>query len=190
LPLVEEFHIDLGFSLLGDKPKQVAVARPVKPLVPMEEAERRLVSVLQEGLPLFIRPFSLIAERIGASESEVLGRIGRWLEDGAIKRFGVVVRHHELGFRANAMLVHDIPDERVSELGRALAEEPDVTLCYRRPRILPDWPYNLFCMIHGRERSEVEGIIADIRQRHGLTECAHDILFSLTRFKQNGARYA
>ena len=190
LPLVEEFHIDLGFSLLGDKPKQVAVARTVKPLVPMEEAERRLVSVLQEGLPLFIRPFSLIAERIGASESEVLGRIGRWLEDGAIKRFGVVVRHHELGFRANAMLVHDIPDDRVSELGRALAEEPDVTLCYRRPRILPDWPYNLFCMIHGRERSEVEGIIADIRQRHGLTECAHDILFSLTRFKQNGARYA
>ena len=190
LPLVEEFHIDLGFSLLGDKPKQVAVARAVKPLVPMEEAERRLVSVLQEGLPLFIRPFSLIAERIGASESEVLGRIGRWLEDGAIKRFGVVVRHHELGFRANAMLVHDIPDDRVSELGRALAEEPDVTLCYRRPRILPDWPYNLFCMIHGRERSEVECIIADIRQRHGLTECAHDILFSLTRFKQNGARYA
>lgn len=190
LPLAEEFHIDLGFSLLGDKPKQVAVARPVKPLVPMEEAERRLVSVLQEGLPLFIRPFSLIAERIGASESEVLGRIGRWLEDGAIKRFGVVVRHHELGFRANAMLVHDIPDDRVSELGRALAEEPDVTLCYRRPRVLPDWPYNLFCMIHGRERSEVEGIIADLRQRHGLTDCAHDILFSLTRFKQNGARYA
>ena len=190
LPLVEEFHIDLGFSLLGDKAKQVAVARPVKPLVPMEEAERRLVSVLQEGLPLFIRPFSLIAERIGASESEVLGRIGRWLEDGAIKRFGVVVRHHELGFRANAMLVHDIPDDRVSELGRALAEEPDVTLCYRRPRVLPDWPYNLFCMIHGRERGEVENIIADLRQRHGLTECAHDILFSLTRFKQSGARYA
>jgi DNA-binding Lrp family transcriptional regulator len=190
LPLVEEFHIDLGFSLLGDKAKQVAVARPVKPLVPMEEAERRLVSVLQEGLPLFIRPFSLIAERIGASESEVLGRIGRWLEDGAIKRFGVVVRHHELGFRANAMLVHDIPDDRVSELGRALAEEPDVTLCYRRPRVLPDWPYNLFCMIHGRERGEVEGIIADLRQRHGLSECAHDILFSLTRFKQSGARYA
>jgi DNA-binding Lrp family transcriptional regulator len=84
----------------------------------------------------------------------VLGRIGRWLEEGAIKRFGVVVRHHELGFRANAMLVHDIPDERVSDIGRALAEEPAVTLCYRRPRRLPDWPYNLFCMIHGRERAK------------------------------------
>ena len=190
LPLLEEFHIELGFSLLGGKTKNVAVARPVKPVEPMDEAERRLVSVLQEGLPLFMRPFSLIAERIGASESDVLGRIGRWLEEGAIKRFGVVVRHHELGFRANAMVVHDIADDQVSELGRLLAEEPAVTLCYRRPRVLPDWPYNLFCMIHGRERGEVEDIIAELRQRHGLLNAPHEVLFSLTRYKQNGARYA
>ena len=190
LPLLEEFHIDLGFSLLGGKTKNVAVARPVKPVEPMDEAERRLVSVLQEGLPLFMRPFSLIAERIGASESDVLGRIGRWLEEGAIKRFGVVVRHHELGFRANAMVVHDIADDQVSELGRLLAEEPAVTLCYRRPRVLPDWPYNLYCMIHGRERGEVEDIIAELRQRHGLLDAPHEVLFSLTRYKQNGARYA
>ena len=190
LPLLEEFHIDLGFSLLGGKTKNTAVARPVKPVEPMDEAERRLVSVLQEGLPLFMRPFSLIAERIGASESDVLGRIGRWLEEGAIKRFGVVVRHHELGFRANAMVVHDIADDQVSELGRFLAEEPAVTLCYRRPRVLPDWPYNLFCMIHGRERGEVEDIIAELRQRHGLLDAPHEVLFSLTRYKQNGARYA
>lgn len=190
LPLLEEFHIDLGFCLNGDKKKCVATAQPVQSVPLMDEAERRLVSVLQEGLPLFIRPFALIAERIGASEIDVLGRIRRWLEEGAIKRFGVVVRHHELGYRANAMLVHDIPDEKVGEIGRALAVEPSVTLCYRRPRRLPDWPYNLFCMIHGRERGEVEATIAELRQRHGLESCAHETLFSLTRFKQNGARYA
>ena len=190
LPLLEEFHIDLGFPLHGHACKTKATARAVQPAAPIDEAGRRLVSVLQEGLPLFMRPFALIAERIGASESEVMGRIGNWLEDGAIKRFGVVVRHRELGYTANAMLVHDIPDHSVAELGRALAEEPAVTLCYRRPRVLPGWPYNLFCMIHGRERAEVEAIIADLRQRHGLADCAHDVLFSLTRFKQNGARYA
>ena len=190
LPLLEEFHIDLGFPLHGHACKTRATARAVQPAAPIDEAGRRLVSVLQEGLPLFMRPFALIAERIGASEGEVMGRIGNWLEDGAIKRFGVVVRHRELGYTANAMLVHDIPDQRVAELGRALAEEPAVTLCYRRPRVLPDWPYNLFCMIHGRERGEVEGIIADLRRRHGIDDCAHDVLFSLTRFKQNGARYA
>ncbi len=190
LPLEEEFHIDLGFSLHAGAPKRVAAARPVLPVAPIDESERRLVSVLQEGLPLFMRPFALIAERIGASESDVLSRIGRWLEDGAIKRFGVVVRHQELGYTANAMVVHDLPDDRVSEIGRILAEEQDVTLCYRRPRRLPDWPYNLFCMIHGRDRGEVEGIIAELRNRHGLNAFDHQVLFSLTRYKQNGARYA
>ncbi len=189
LPLLEEFHIDLGFSLHGEKQKNTAAVRPGHPAAPIGESERRLVSVLQEGLPFFIRPFALIAERIGASESEVLVRIRRWLEEGDIKRFGVVVRHRELGYTANAMLVHDIPDHRVSEVGRILAEEQAVTLCYRRPRRLPDWPYNLFCMIHGRERGEVEALIADLRRRHDLEDWAHDVLFSLTRFKQKGARY-
>ncbi len=190
LPLLEEFHIDLGFPLRGESVKVAAIAKGTQPPSPIGEAERRLVAVLQEGLPLFIRPFALLAERIGASESDVLGRISTWIDEGAIKRFGVVVRHHELGYTANAMLVHDVPDERVAELGRALADEPAVTLCYRRPRQLPDWPYNLFCMIHGRERGEVDSIIADLRRRHGLNDCAHDVLFSLTRFKQKGARYA
>lgn len=191
LPLVEEFHIDLGFCLQGGERKPApAQARPVQPQVPLDEEARRLIAVLQEGLPLFIRPFQLIAERIGVAEPEVLGRIRRWVEDGAIKRFGVVVRHHELGFTANAMLVQDIPDSEVSALGRVLAEEAGVTLCYRRPRQLPEWRYNLFCMIHGRDRGEVEARIAELRQQHRLQAYAHEILFSRTRFKQTGARYA
>lgn len=190
LPMLEEFHIDLAFALNGERRPGAVTARRVAPEPPIDEPGRRLVSVLQEGLPLFIRPFALIAERIGASEQDVLGRISRWVEDGAIKRFGVVVRHHELGFRANAMLVHDIPDAQVGEIGRALAEEPAVTLCYRRPRVGSDWPYNLFCMIHGRERDEVLAHIADLRQRYALADCAHDVLFSKTRYKQTGARYA
>ena len=119
-----------------------------------------------------------------------MGRIRQWLEAGAIKRFGVVVRHHELGYTANAMVVHDLPDELVGEIGRRLAEEEAVTLCYRRPRVAGQWPYNLFCMVHGRERTEVEALIADLRARHGLAPYPHEILFSRTRFKQTGARYA
>jgi DNA-binding Lrp family transcriptional regulator len=88
------------------------------------------------------------------------------------------------------MLVHDIPDGEVERIGNALAQAEGVTLCYRRPRVLPDWPYNLFCMIHGQAREEVEARIATLRRDVGLERCAHDVLFSLTRFKQTGARYA
>lgn len=190
LPLVQEYHIDLGFSLRAGEEKPPVEVRPFAAPRALGELERRLVMALQEGLPLFIRPFSVLANRVGCEEIEVLERIQRWCEEGVIKRFGVVVRHHELGYTANAMLVQDIPDDRVAELGAILAREAGVTLCYQRPRVLPDWPYNLFCMIHGQQRVEVEAKIAELRVRLGLTGYAHDILFSRTRFKQTGARYA
>jgi ABC-type Na+ transport system ATPase subunit NatA len=102
----------------------------------------------------------------------------------------VIVRHHELGYTANAMLVHDIPDAAVGAVGESLAREVGITLCYQRPRVPPVWPFNLFCMIHGQARMEVEARIAELRSRLQLTDYAHAVLFSLTRFKQGGARYA
>lgn len=190
LPLEQEFHIDLGFCMNGGEKRPAPVARVFTPPRPLEELERRLVMALQEGLPFFIRPFQVLAQRVGCDEIEVLERIRRWCDEGIIKRFGVVVRHHELGYKANAMLVHDVPDGEVERVGNALAQAADVTLCYRRPRVLPDWPYNLFCMIHGQARAEVEARIAALRAEIGLQACPHEILFSLTRFKQTGARYA
>jgi DNA-binding Lrp family transcriptional regulator len=126
--------------------------------------ERRLVMALQEGLPLFIRPFSVLASRVGCDESEVLERIRRWCAEGIIKRFGVVVRHHELGYTANAMLVHDVPDAGVAEDRRASWRAKRGDLCYQRPRVPPDWRYNLFCMIHGQ---------AAPKSRPGSPSCGH-----------------
>jgi DNA-binding Lrp family transcriptional regulator len=190
--LEQEFHIDLAFCLKSGEKKRTAPvqATPFAPPRPLEEGERRLVMALQEGLPFFIRPFAILAQRVGCEEGDVLDRIRRWCAEGIIKRFGVVVRHHELGFKANAMLVQNIPDADVERVGNALAQADGVTLCYRRPRVLPDWPYNLFCMIHGQAREEVETRIAALRAELGLAAYPHEILFSLTRFKQTGARYA
>ncbi len=190
LPLLEAFYIDLGFPLDGSATKHHGGSADLPPPLPLGEQDRRLVAALQSGLALQSRPFADVAAQIGTSEAEVIERIGHWLEIGAIKRFGVVVRHHELGYTANAMLVHDIPDDRVGEIGRALAREAAVTLCYRRPRRLPDWPYNLFCMIHGQNRATVEAAIEALRQQHGLESHRHAVLFSTTRFKQQGACYA
>lgn len=194
LPLLQEYHIDLGFPLDGRAEKLTADGNVRRqafvPPHALDEQERRLVIALQEGLPLFIRPFSVLASRIGCDEGEVLERIRRWCAEGIIKRFGVIVRHHELGYTANAMLVQDVPDEEIDEIGERLAGVAGVTLCYQRPRVLPQWRYNLFCMIHGQARSEVTARIAELRARLNLGNYAHAVLFSLTRFKQGGARYA
>jgi DNA-binding Lrp family transcriptional regulator len=119
-------------------------------------------------------------------ETEVLRRVAGWIDEGMIKRFGVVVRHHELGYRANAMVVFDVPDAEVDRIGRRLAARAGVTLCYRRSRSLPDWPYNLYCMVHGRSRDEAQPVIESLGELVGSKGVA---LFSTRRFKQCGARY-
>ena len=130
-----------------------------------------------------------IAEDLGADEETVIEVVRDLQARGVIKRFGVVVRHHELGFHANAMVVWDIPDESVRDTAGRLARDPAVTLCYRRPRRLPKWPYNLFCMIHGQDRRSVLNKISALRRAAGIQALPYCVLFSRRRFKQRGARY-
>jgi len=152
-------------------------------------ADMRLIAAIQSGLPLCSHPYAEIGARIGMHEDDVMARIAALQEGGTIKRLGVVVRHHELGYRANAMVVWDVPDERVAALGRCLGGFDFITLCYRRPRHLPDWPYNLFCMIHGQDRQAVLEQVAFLVTRCDLQDIPHRVLFSKRRFKQRGAVY-
>jgi DNA-binding Lrp family transcriptional regulator len=151
--------------------------------------DKALLAALEDGLPLDPRPYARIGERIGLGEREVMDRLAALRERGAIRRFGVVVRHWELGYRANAMVVWDVRDSRVTETGHRIADMNGVTLCYRRPRRLPDWPYNLFCMVHGRDRDAVQSGIERITAEAGLEGRPRVVLFSRRRFKQRGARY-
>jgi siroheme decarboxylase len=152
--------------------------------------EQLLIRLIQQGLALCHRPYYAIAEQMGLSEDAVLNLLQGLINDGVIKRFGVIVRHRELGYRANGMVVWNIPDQQVSELGRHIGSFPCVTLSYRRPRRLPDWPYNLFSMVHGRNREQVKQHVQDIIDACGLHDIDHDILFSTHCFKQRGACYA
>lgn len=149
----------------------------------------RLRQQLERGLPLTPRPYQTLAELTGLSEQEVMAAIRQWQDQGLIKRFGLVVRHRTLGYTANAMVVWDIPDDQVLNLGRSLARAPFVTLCYQRPRRLPDWPYNLFCMIHGVDRQRVMSQLATLIADQGLEQTPHAVLFSTKAYRQRGGRY-
>jgi len=155
----------------------------------LDEQDKALVCAIQSGLPLCSHPYAELGAGIGMTETEVMQRLQRLTDNDFIKRMGVVVRHHELGYRANAMVVWDIADAKVSELGRCMGKFEFITLCYQRPRRLPDWRYNLFSMIHGRDRGEVLRHVDFVIERCALQDIAHEVLFSQRRFKQRGARY-
>lgn len=155
----------------------------------VDDTDRRLLAAVQPGLPLSPRPFAELGAPLGLGEAEVIARLARLKEAGVIKRFGVVVRHHEVGYGANAMVVWDVPDEQVRALGRCLAGFDFITLCYQRPRRLPRWRYNLYCMIHGQTREQVLAHLEWMVNHCGLQSLAHEVLFSRRRFKQRGAVY-
>ena len=196
LPLLKEYHIDLGFRMKLRECLEISDIenhhshddRPSSTDTGMASAED-LIEIIQQGLPLVARPYQDVAERLGWSEDLVIEKLRSMVEAGIIKRLGIVVRHHELGYRANAMVVWNVADSEVDQLGEKLGMQDCVTLCYQRPRRLPDWPYNLFCMVHGRNREEVLECLDNIVAGLGLEAIPHTVLFSGRRFKQRGARY-
>jgi len=156
----------------------------------MNDFERALVKATQGGLALVSEPYERIARELGVSQEEVLAGLRRMLADGRIRRIGAVPDHYALGYTANAMSVWDVADEAVHELGRRIGALPFVTHCYRRPRRLPDWPYNLFAMVHGRSRADTEGRIETIRAALGSSLRGADVLYSTRILKKTGLRIA
>ena len=202
LPLVADYAIDLGFDftascpISGGEPASLCRTsldacrrgRHVR-RAPLSVADVRLIAALQEGLPLVEEPYRVVAQHANVSQLYVLARLADWLGTGIVKRLGVVVRHRALGYVANAMCVWDVADDEVDAIGAVLACEPGVTLCYRRARAGEAWPYNLFCMIHGRDRASVVARIDRLVRAHRLDRYESAVLFSRRAFKQRGARY-
>lgn len=155
-----------------------------------DEIDRRLILATQAGLPLVPCPYDALAERLGIASQEVKARLAAMLASGVIRRIGAVPNHYALGYRFNAMTVWDVADDVVDTLGEQVGALACVSHCYRRPRHLPDWPYNLFAMVHGRSRAEAEAGIAAIAAVLG-TDCrAHEALYSSRILKKTGLRLA
>lgn len=161
-------------------------------LVSLESAidpiDRDLILATQEGLPLISHPYHALGEQLGISADEVMHRMSRMLQEGIIRRIAAVPNHYSLGYKGNGMSVWDVPDMEIDALGRLIGGLDFVSHCYQRPRHLPDWPYNLFAMVHGRDRAEVEEKVRRIAALLGVNDRGHQILFSTHILKKSGLR--
>ncbi len=197
LPMHTEFYIDLEFPVVnGDRFARESVDETDSAATRIgEEAagdlsafDAGLLLAIQEGLELSATPYRTLAAELGVPVGDVTGGIKGLLDRGCIKRVGCVVNHVVTGFTANCMVVWDVPDDRLEEWGERAGGLPYVTLCYHRPR-RPDqgWPYNLFTMIHGRDREAVGAKIDELAAEY--LPVAHERLHSTETLKQTGARY-
>lgn len=154
----------------------------------LDTTDRRILKVTAGGLPLAPRPYAEVASWLGLTEDQVIDRMARMQASGIIRRVAAAPNHYALGMVANGMSVWDVDDARAETLGERVGALPFVSHCYLRPRSLPDWPYNLFAMIHGHNRDEVEGLRAEVATILGRACRANDILYSTRILKKTGMR--
>lgn len=146
-----------------------------------------LIAQLQSNIPLEARPFARIASAIGWSEEEVLSRVRQWQAEGKLRRVGAVLAHRRAGVAANALVLWQVPAARLEQVGKAVGRDARVTHCYQR-KPAPGWPYNLFFMVHGQRRSQVEAVVKELAERLDITN--YKILFSTAEIKKTSMTYA
>lgn len=151
----------------------------------MDEVDIRLLRAVQDGLKLTKRPYQELGEEMGMSEDEVIHRLASLVEEGVIRRFAAAIGHRALGIAANAMIVWKVPEADVERIGRIMASFEDVTHCYERTA-RPEWPYNLYTMVHSRSREGCERIASEISKITGIKE--YKMLFSEAEYKKTSAR--
>ena len=154
----------------------------------LDGLDRAIIEATQAGLPLTAEPYHEIAGHIGATPDQVMVRLRDMLDSGIIRRIGILPNHFALGWKFNGMTVWDIADESVDELGLRVGALNFVTHCYQRPRFLPEWPYNLFAMIHAKSRDDAQRQIDQIAALLGGYCRAHSTLFSTRILKKTGLR--
>jgi DNA-binding Lrp family transcriptional regulator len=154
----------------------------------LDAIDRRIIAATQGGLPLAPAPYAEVARWLGLDEAEVIARLSAMQASGVIRRIALAPNHYALGVTANGMSVWDIDDDRVEGLGERVGALDFVSHCYLRPRAAPDWPYNLFAMIHGHDRAEVEAKRQEIAALLGDACRASDVLYSTRILKKTGLR--
>ncbi|SHE74170.1 transcriptional regulator, AsnC family [Ruegeria intermedia] len=154
----------------------------------IDATDRRIIEALQGGLPLVPAPYAQVADDLGIEEAVLLDRLAALKTRGVIRRIAAAPNHYRLGMTSNGMTVWDVQDDLIGELGAHIGALPFVTHCYERPRALPDWPYNLFAMVHGNSPDEVERKRGQIAAILGSACRGSDILYSTRILKKTGLR--
>jgi len=149
-------------------------------------AERAVLRIVQDTLPDSQRPFAAIAESVGVTEENVLGLLRDFKDTGRIRRFGATLRHQRAGYKFNAMAAWRADDAEADRLAGMMTARPEVSHCYKR-LTYPEWPYNLYAMIHGKSREQCLAVVEELKAATGLADCL--VLFSVQELKKTSMAY-
>lgn len=152
----------------------------------LDELDKKIISIMQDDFPIVAEPYLEIANQLGISEEELLERLKGYKKSGKIRKMGAVLKHREVGYKANALCAWLVPEEKIQEIGELFSKSTVVTHCYARST-QPGWSYNFYTMLHASTREECKVIAEELANQAGLTE--YIMLFSTKEWKKNSMQY-
>ena len=190
LPTIKLFKIGVKLEMVDEKKAEVKPVEEKKKIREIKfvatEEDKRYIRELQKDLEITERPFLKAAQSLGITEEQVLEKAKYYEEIGVMRRFAAILRHREAGFLANGMIVWKVPEERIEQVGAQLGAFPQVSHCYQRP-VYPDWPYNVFSMVHCKSNDDAQKIATEIQNQIDVHD--YKILFSSREFKKTRVEY-
>lgn len=190
LPTIKLFKIGVKLDMVDEKKKEVAPTEEKKKIKETKftptEQDKEFIRQLQKDLEVVDRPFLKAAQSLGMSEEQVFEKLRYYEEIGVMRRYAAILRHRDVGFVANGMIVWRVPEQRIKEVGNMLGAFPQISHCYQRP-VYADWPYNVFSMVHCKSIAEAESMARDIQKQIKVDD--YRILFSSREFKKTRVEY-
>jgi len=190
LPTLQLFKIGVKLDLVDEKKHDIAPTEEKKEIKNIKfeptEQDKDFIRELQKNMEIIDEPFVNAANNLGLTENEVFEKMKHYEDIGVMRRFAAILRHRQIGFTANGMIVWKVPEDKISEVGEKLGSFPQVSHCYERPTY-PDWPYNVFSMIHCKTQDEAHDVAKTIQDQIHVDD--YDILFSTREFKKTRVEY-
>ncbi|MBM3904907.1 MAG: Lrp/AsnC family transcriptional regulator [Thaumarchaeota archaeon] len=190
LPTIKLFKIGVKLDMVDDKKKEIAPTEEKKKITEVKfaptEDDKEFIRHLQKDLPVVDRPFLPAANALGMTEEQVFEKLAYYEEIGVMRRYAAILRHRDVGFVANGMIVWRVPEDQIEPVGAKLGAFPQISHCYQRP-VYPDWPYNVFSMVHCKSIPEAEEMAKDIQKHISVDD--YRILFSSREFKKTRVEY-
>ncbi len=186
LPTLKMFKIKVQMDTTGKRAKKEKVHKAAHKEIELTPEHINVIKTLQKDIEITEEPFADMTDALGMSHERLFQIAGELKDAGVMRRFATILNHRKAGFGANAMSVWSVPEEKGEEIGRQLAEFSAVSHCYLRPRY-PNWPYNLFAMVHAKTQEECDTLIEEMAQETGLKE--YGKLYSTREFKKQRLTY-
>jgi len=190
LPTIKLFKIGVKLDLVDEKKHEIKPSEEKKKINNVKfvvtEEDKQFIRELQKDMEIIDRPFLKAVETLGISEEQLFEKMKYYEEIGVMRRFAAILRHRDVGFTANGMIVWTVPKDRIEQVGEKLGAFPQVSHCYQRP-VYPDWPYNVFSMIHCKSKDEAEDVAKTIQNQINVDD--YMILFSAREFKKTRVEY-